>query len=123
MIRIFIIAVFSLGLAAAAVAATPTPQLLGERLKAGELATLEQDLVVLLAAAPQNDQTRFALGATQFLRTVEGLSQAMYRHGLEPPGGVWRQFPFFRFPLPRNPAPETLDYETLRGIFTTALGE
>ena len=121
MIRIFMIAVFSLGLVTATAAETPTPQLLGERLQAGELAILEQDLVARLVLAPQDDQARFALGTTQFLRIVEGLSQAMYRHGLEPSGGVLRQFPFFRFPLPRNPAPEKLDYETLRGVFKTAL--
>ena len=121
MFRFVIAAVLSLGLATATAAETPTPQLLGERLQAGELAALEQDLVMRLAAAPQGGQTRFALGATQFLRTVEGLSQAMYRHGLEPSGRALQQFPFFRFPLPRNPAPERLDYQTMRGIFKTAL--
>lgn len=106
---------------AAALSAPATPQLMGDRLRAGELAQLESELGAALAAAPQDDQVRFALGATQFIRTIEGMSQSMYRHGLEPPQSVAQNLPFFRFPLPRNPAPQPLDYEKMRDIFKQAV--
>jgi hypothetical protein len=106
---------------APAAAQAPVPQFMGDRLRAGELALLEQDLAARLAAQPGDDQARFALGATKFIRTVEGLSQDMYRHGLQPPRDVLMMFPFFRFPLPPNPRPESLDYEKMRDIFKRAL--
>jgi hypothetical protein len=104
-----------------AFADTAVPQLMGDRLRAGELALLEQDLAARIAAEPGNDQARFALGATQFIRTVEGLAQDMHRHGLQPPREAAMLLPFFRFPLPPNPQAEPLDYEKMRGIFKRAL--
>ena len=103
------------------VAATPVPKLMGDRLRAGELAALEQELETRLAANGADGQLRFALGATQFIRTVEGLAQDMYRHGLEPPRGMAMFLPLFRFPLPPNPAAEPLDYEKMRAILKRAL--
>ena len=102
-------------------AEAPVPQLMAERLQAGELALLEQDLTARLAAQPADGQARLALGTVQFLRTVEGLAQDMYRHGLQPPRDVAMMLPFFRFPLPPNPRPEPLDYEKMRAIFKRAL--
>ncbi len=90
---------------AAALAAPATPQLMGDRLRAGELQQLEADLSTALSAAPQDDQVRFALGATQFLRTIEGMAQSMYRHGLEAPQSVEQNLPFFRFPCPATLRP------------------
>ena len=106
---------------APALAETPVPQLMGDRLGKGELTLLEQDLTARLAAQPTDDQARFALGTVQFMRTVEGLAQDMYRHGLQPPSDVAMLLPFFRFPLPPNPKPEPLDYEKMRDIFKRAL--
>lgn len=121
MIRAAIAAVLSMFLANAAFAQAATPQLMGDRLRAGELRLLEDDLAIRLASDANDDQVRFALGVTQFMRAIEGMAQAMYRHGLEPPRGMEQSLPFFRFPLPRNPSPEPLDYETLRGIFVAAV--
>lgn len=121
MSRIILFVLFSLQLAVAASAEMPVPQLMGDRLRAGELALLEQDLSKRLAAQPKDDQTRLAMGATQFLRTVEGMAQAMYRYGLQAPRDMQRNLPFFRFPLPRNPAPDKLDYEKMRDVFRAAL--
>jgi hypothetical protein len=104
-----------------AMADTAVPQLMADRLKAGELAALEQDLTARMVAEPGNDQARFALGTTQFIRTVEGLAQDMHRHGLQPPRAVAMLLPFFRFPLPPNPQAEPLDYEKMRDIFKRAL--
>ena len=121
MFRALLVTFVSVFLATTAAAQTATPQLVGERLKSGELKLLEDDLATRLAASPGDDQVRFAMGVTQFLRTVEGMAQAMYRHGLEPPRSMETDFPFFRFPLPRNPAPEPLDYARMRGIFLAAV--
>lgn len=100
-----------------------TVKLIGDRLRAGELSALQDDLTTRLAQSPDDDQYRFGLGATQFLLAVEHLSQALYRHGLQPTREIDRQLPFFRIPLPVNPAPETLTYDKLRAVFQTAVDE
>ncbi len=105
-----------------AVADATVPEVMGKHLRAGDLAVLEQDLAQRLGTQPADEQARFALGAVQFLRTVEGMAQDMYRHGLQPPRDVAMLLPFFRFPLPPNPKPEPLDYEKMRDIFKRALG-
>ena len=97
------------------------PQLMAERLKGGETSRLEQELGAQMAANPADDGLRFALGATQFIRTVEGLAQDMYRYGLQTPRGLEMMVPFFRFPLPVNPKPEQLDYDKMRAVFQRAL--
>ena len=85
------------------------------------LSQLETDLVARLSASPGDDQVRFALGATQFIRTVEGMSQDLYRYGLRAPKETELFLPFFRFPLPVNPNPEHLDYDKMRSVFQKAL--
>ena len=57
--------------ATAARADVPVTQLMAERLTAGETTRLEQELSARLAASPTDDQLRFALGAAQFIATVE----------------------------------------------------
>ncbi|MFO0993225.1 MAG: hypothetical protein U1E67_14970 [Hyphomicrobiales bacterium] len=121
MTRLILFVLFLLQIAVAAWAEVPVPQMMGDRLRAGELALLEQDLNNRLAVQPKDDQTRLAMGATQFLRTVEGMAQGMYRYGLQAPRDMQRNLPFFRFPLPRNPAPAALDYEKMRDVFKAAL--
>jgi len=107
----------------AAPAEIPTAQLMAEGLQSGKLAQLENDLQNRLGTAPADDQVRFALGGTQFLVAVEHLAQAMYRHGLEAPRGLQGIMPFFRFPVPPNPAPQPLTYDKLRAMFQTAVTE
>lgn len=104
-------------------AETPAIQLMGDRLRAGEIAALHADLVQRLTANPSDDQVRLALGTAEFLIAVEHLSQAMYRHGLAPHHEIAANLPFFRFPLPPNPNPEPLTYETMRAVFKTALAD
>src|SRR6187401_3441895 len=106
MLRMLAAAVLFLLAFTAAHADVPVPQLMADRLNAGQTAQLETDLTARLAASPADDQLRFALGAAQFIRTVEGLSQDMYRYGLQTPHGVEMMVPFFRFPVPPNPKPE-----------------
>jgi hypothetical protein len=121
MIRHVAAAVLGMLLTVTAHAEMPTPQLMGDRLRAGELALLQQDLETRLAANPKDEQVRFALGAAQFIATVERLSQNMYRYGLHAPREAQRELPFFRFPLPPNPKADRLDYEKMRDVFKEAL--
>jgi hypothetical protein len=111
------------GTASIASADTGTVQLVGDRLRAGQLKELHSDLSSRLALTPADDQARFALGATEFLLAVEHLSQSMYRYGLEPPQGLARALPFFRIPVPHNSKPEQLSYDKMRNVFSTMLVE
>jgi hypothetical protein len=111
------------GAATTASAETGTTQLVGDRLRAGQLKELHIDLSARLALTPADDQIRFALGTTEFLLAVEHLSQSMYRYGLKPPLEVARELPFFRIPVPRNLKPEPLTYEKLRDVFKTMVAE
>jgi len=114
---------FSAVMAAVAVAETGTTQLMREYLRGGQLEELRKDLADRLVQAPADDELRFGLGATQFLIAVEHMSQFMYRHGLEQPRGLQGAVPFLRFPLPRNPAPEPLTYEKMRGFLMASLSD
>lgn len=71
-----------------------------------------------LADAPADDQALFALGAAQFLGAVEGLGQGLYRFGVNngEGSGLAADMPFLRLPVARNPAPEPVSYEGLRGV-------
>ncbi len=111
------------GTAPIASAETGTAQLMGDRLRAGQLKELRTDLSARLAQAPADDQVRFALGATEFLLAVEHLSQSMYRYGLEPPPGLARELPFFRIPVPHNPKPEQFSYKKMRDVFKLVQSE
>ena len=53
-----------------------------EHLYAGRTAEAAAAAEARLAAAPDDDQARFALGAVQFLQAVEHLGQSFHRHGL-----------------------------------------
>ena len=75
----------------------------------------ETALIESLAASPSDDNVRFALGITQFLRTVEMLGQTWYRYGLESRIGQQAGIPFLRLPVPPNPSPATISYGDLRG--------
>ncbi len=121
MLRAALFVALSLLSASPAFAETPVTQAVGDRMRAGELKILQQELQQRLDAQPADDQVRFALGATIFIRTVEGMAQDMYRYGLETPREVQRSLPFFRFPVPPNPKPEQLDYEKMRDVFKKAV--
>jgi hypothetical protein len=88
----------------------------------GRLADGEKELTGLLAGSPGEDGTRFGLGAIQFVRAVERLSQSFYRYGLEH-GPFGNSIPFLRMPIPQNPNPESIDYPAQRRIFQTLLDD
>jgi hypothetical protein len=97
-------------------AAADTVSYLQQKLYAGELAEAQKTLAGELQQAPQDDEVRMALGTVEFLSAIETMSQSMYRYGLRAPerGNL---IPFFRFPVPLNPKPETITYEKLRAVF------
>jgi hypothetical protein len=85
-----------------------------QHLYAGTLAKGQAELTQVVARQPQDATARFALGAVQFMGAVEGLAQAFYRHGLEAPRTL--SLPILRLPVPPNPKPEPLTYESFRDI-------
>jgi len=83
----------------------------------GKLADGEKALAAYLVKTPQDDNTRFALGAVQFFQAVEKLGNGFYRKGLRHHRGSL-EMPLMRLPVPANPDPESIDYEELRKIFS-----
>ncbi len=100
--------------------ARAAPDIVGELqadLYAGRTQAAAEAAQARLAAAPGDDQARFALGVAQFLGAVEHLGQALHRYGLRASyGGTTglSQLPLLRVPVPFNPHPEPATYEALR---------
>jgi hypothetical protein len=79
-------------------------------------------LTARIAGSPNDDATRFSLGAIQFVRAVEHLSQSLHRYGLgRTPFG--NSIPFLRMPTMTNSNPESIDYPAQRRIFETLLAD
>ena len=74
-----------------------------------------------VAAAPADNEAKFALGLARFARAVERYGQAQHRFGLQPPRNL--TVPFLRFPVPLNPAPEELTYEKQRATLQAFLDD
>jgi hypothetical protein len=91
--------------------------------KLSEAAALAEQRTV---QAPDDDQARFALGATQFLIAVEHLGQGLYRYGLisdhHDPTGL-SGLPIVRLPVPINPAPQPLDYAAMRAVLAAFVAD
>ena len=92
------------------------------RLYAGQTSEAVSVARARLAAAPHDDNARFALGAAQFLQAVELLAQELHRYGLQ--STYQDQYgltglPFLRLPVPDNPKPEELTYEAIRKVLAT----
>ncbi len=101
-------------------------QLVEQHFQSGRLAAGETALEALLKTNPGDDQARFALGTLQFVRSVEGLSQSLYRHGFL--HGVARVTPLLGadLPIPNNPDAAEINYEQARRIvqsFVSGLGK
>lgn len=91
--------------------AGPAGDLLKQHLYAGTLAQgIEALSAPTLAADPE---AQFGVGLLTFARGFEGLGQGFYRHGLDI--GAGRELGLF-FPVPVNPSPAPLDYESFRSI-------
>jgi hypothetical protein len=85
----------------------------------------ERDATLLqrLKETPQNDQTRFGLGALQFIRAVEHLGQSLYRYGLHGELAQAWNIPFLRLPVPPNPRPVECSYPALRAVFKDLIAD
>jgi hypothetical protein len=101
----------------AAIAADEGLALTERHLNAGTLSAGEAALQAHLKQRPDDDQARFGLGVVQFLRAVEGVPQALYRHGFLAP--VVQMIPESQrgqIPFPINARPERLTYQKAREI-------
>ena len=71
-------------------------------------------------AAPEDAQARFSEGIAQFLFAVEGLGQGLHRYGLHNSYDNDMldliDLPFLRLPVPENPTPEDVTYDSLRQV-------
>lgn len=85
-----------------------------EHLYAGTLAAGDAELAAILAADPNNDDARIGLGTIRFVRSIENLSQGLYRYGLKTP----RSFllPILRLPVPENPNPEPITFDDFQAL-------
>ena len=54
------------------------------------------------------------LGTIRFVAAIEGLSQGLYRYGLQPPQSM--MMPIVRLPVPPNPNPEPITYADFRNL-------
>ena len=82
-------------------------------LQQGKLAEAEQLLGRTLTEKPGDDNARFALGIVQFLHAVETRMQVFHRYGFKSEGNG--MIPITNLPIPPNPKPDPLDYQTARG--------
>jgi hypothetical protein len=106
-------AALTAALAASPVSAGPAGDLLRDNLYGG---TLSAGLTALQPMVDAGDQeAKFGVGVLTFFTGVEGLLQALYRYGLSAPETGPLGEPL-GVPLPSNPSPEPLDYETFRGV-------
>jgi hypothetical protein len=108
LISLWVAAVSSLDMARAGEAATLTRQFL----EAGTLEEGERVLTTRLTAGNGDDEARFGLGMIRFARAIEAFSQHHYRYGLQP--SVGDIYPFLRMPVPDNPEPQRLTYDSQR---------
>ena len=83
-------------------------------LYAGTLAAGDAELSAMLAADPQNDDARIGLGTIRFVAAIEGLSQGLYRYGLQPPQSM--MLPIVRLPVPVNPNPEPIRFADFQAL-------
>jgi hypothetical protein len=89
----------------------------------GKLEAAEKELTRALTADPDDEQSRFGLGATQFLRSIERLAQALHRYGLRDNLGVG-VLPGGRvLPIPKNQHPEKVKLADVRAALQILLDD
>jgi len=98
-------------------AAQDTTRVLKQFPSEGRLADSENYFSKAIQLNRSTAEEHTALGITRFLQAIEYLGQSGYRYGLMSHRA--RNLPILRMPVPLNPNPEQLSYETLREIVTT----
>lgn len=68
-------------------------------------------------------EARFGEGMLLFARAVERWGQAQYRQGLRAPSGAGLLVPLMRLPVPENPSPEVVTYESQRAAIRAFLDD
>jgi hypothetical protein len=102
--------------AAGSAAAGEAGDLARAHLYAGTIAEGAAALEAMTVAAPDDAEAWYGLGMLRFAGAVEGLGQALHRHGLVQGGGM--ELALLRLPVPPNDAPETLTPEAFRTVLS-----
>lgn len=98
--------------------AGPAAETLKNALYAG---TLAEGLATLEPLAAGDPEAAFGVGALKLAEAIEGLSQALYRHGYDTPrANALGMVPLPT--LPTNPNPEPLNYQGVRTILAEFAG-
>jgi hypothetical protein len=119
MLRRFAVAAALAGLCSPAFAGEAA-DILRAHLYEGRLAAGIEELAPLQAAG--DGEALFGTGLLTLARGIEGLAQAFYRHGLTVPSAGDFGPPLL-VPVPTNPTPEPLDYQTLRAILEALVSD
>ena len=91
--------------------------LLSGKLNEGEVALHEK-----LKGNPNDDQMLFELGVLQFFQTVEHMGQSLYELG-PVQSFTFGAIPFFRMPVPHNPAPKAVELEDVRKMLQRVIDD
>jgi hypothetical protein len=109
-------------LAAAVLALVPVPAGAGEAggitREALYVGDLDGGIARLQPLLGSDNEAAFGTGFITFVKAIEGLAQALYRHGIAAPATppVLGGGPSAAVPIPPNPNPESLDYAEVRAI-------
>lgn len=77
----------------------------------------EEGIRYYASNTPGSQESIFASGVLQFVRSIEKLGQSLYRHGLNSDPARSFGIPFLRLPVKDNPNPEPITAEQFGAIF------
>lgn len=89
------------------------PEMLQTHLYAGSIAQGER---ALAARSKTDREAQAALGMLRFVAAFERFGQGLYRYGLRAPRTNF--MPLLAFPVPHNPNPEKITYESFRTLLS-----
>lgn len=87
---------------------------LQEYLNAGKF---EEGIAFYSSHEPDSQESIFATGLLQFVRSIEKLGQGLYHYGLHSEPARSSGIPFLRLPVPDNPHPESITPEKFGVVF------
>jgi hypothetical protein len=90
---------------------------------AGKLQAAETELGEALKKNSNDESARLALGATQYLRSIERFARTLYDFGLRENLGIGALPGGRALPIPKNPNPEKVKLSDLRGALQTWLND
>lgn len=116
-----VLTLFAMLFAAPVAHAGQTADYTRDALTKGQWDEAEKELASRITADTGNDEARYGLAMVRFARAIEKFGRHQYRHGLHPT--PFMEVPLMRFPVPQNPKPEILTYETQRAALQTLLDD